>query len=194
MRINFDVGSAPTELGRKLGLAGVLGALLLLCAFAPPALASPPTWLTPVSLSAAGQDAQTPVVAMDGNGDSEAVWTRSDGTNPILQTSFREAGPGDTFAEQDVNASNDSVASSTPQVSQDQFGDAEAVWVQDGEIWWSWRTNDVFGFGVPGSELDFPNTGESDPQVAVDSNGDVVAAWLWNDTHNVAGLEVVDRS
>ena len=85
--------------------------LLLFLAFATPAFANAPTWLSPVSLSATGQDAQTPVAAMDVNGDSDVVWTRSDGTNPILQTSFREGGPGDSFALVGGNIRNRAVPS-----------------------------------------------------------------------------------
>ncbi len=89
------MGLLPNELGRKLGFAGATAALLLLAAFATPALANAPTWLSPVSLSATGENAQTPVVAEDGTGDSEAVWALGAGT---IQGSFRSAGPGDNFA------------------------------------------------------------------------------------------------
>ncbi|HEY1738950.1 MAG TPA: hypothetical protein VGI86_09585, partial [Acidimicrobiia bacterium] len=59
----------PNVFGRKLGLAGTTGALLILCTFAPPAFATGgATWLSPVKLSVDGSDAQPPVVAMDGNG------------------------------------------------------------------------------------------------------------------------------
>jgi PKD domain/Lactonase, 7-bladed beta-propeller len=188
------VATVPNVLGRKLGLAGTACVLLVLTALTPSAFASGPTWLAPVSLSATGQDAQTPVVTMNNVGMSEAVWTRSDGTNPILQTSFRLNGPGDTFEEQDV--SPDSSAASAPDVSEDQTGDAEAVWLENGTVMWSWRTNDVDGFGTPGATIgttaspDACAGNESDPKVAVDPNGDVIAVWLCDN----GGIEDVEAA
>ena len=44
-----------------------------------------------VDLSAAGQDAVFPRVAMDGGGDATAVWWRSDGANQIVQAAGYDA-------------------------------------------------------------------------------------------------------
>jgi 6-phosphogluconolactonase (cycloisomerase 2 family) len=167
------VGPVPRDFGRKLGLAGVLGALLLLCAFAAPAFASGPSWLSPVKLSVDGSDAQTPVIAMDGNGDSDAVWALGSGT---LQTSYRAAGAGNPFIEQDVDGSNNSLV---PDVAEDGGGDAEAVWIENDSVNWSYRTNDIDGFGAAAGINDDSCSGsESDPRVAVDSNANVIAAYL----------------
>jgi 6-phosphogluconolactonase (cycloisomerase 2 family) len=169
----MSVATVPNVLGRKLGLAGTTGALLVLCAFAPPAFASGPTWLSPVKLSVDGSNAQTPVVAMDGNGDSDAVWALASGT---LQTSFRGAGPGNGFAEQDVDGSS---GSSVPDVAEDGGGDGEAVWLESGSVNWSYRTNDVDGFGgASGINADTCAGSESDPRIAVDSNANVIGVYL----------------
>jgi hypothetical protein len=45
------------------------------------------TWSTPVDLSAAGQNANSPQVTVDGSANVTAVWARSDGSNPIIQAS-----------------------------------------------------------------------------------------------------------
>ncbi len=159
--------------GRKWGLTGALGTVLIWAAFASPAFASGPTWLAPVKLSVDGSDAQTPVIAMDGNGDSDAVWGLASGT---LQTSYRGAGPGDSFTEQDVGGSS---GSTVPDVGEDGGGDAEAVWIQGTSLNWSYRTNDVDGFGAASGINNDPCPGvESDPRVAVDSNANVIAAYL----------------
>ncbi len=165
-----------------------MGTVLILAAFASPAFANSPTWLSPVSLSASGQNAASPVVAMDGNGDTQAAWVAPDGNtaNPAFQGVLRTAGPGNAFgAVQTV--SDDSQVASSPQVGEDQNGNAEGIWVQNGEIWGSWSTNDGINYGSPpGTEIDSPNTGESDPRIAVDPNGNVIAVWVWNDgTNNV---------
>jgi DNA-binding beta-propeller fold protein YncE len=179
------VGPVPKDVGRKLGLAGVLGALLLLCAFAEPALASPPTWLPAVGLSSATANAQSQVVADNGSGDVEAFWTEDSGT---AEGSFRSAGPGDSFAEQDVG---ESIGSSTPDIAEDVYGDAEGVWLESGSVYWSWRTNDVDGFGDAAPiNGDTCSGHESDPKVAVDSSGDVIAAWLCS----ASGTEIVQAA
>jgi hypothetical protein len=150
-----------------------MGALVLLCAFASPAFASGPTWLSPVKLSVDGSNAQTPVIADDGNGDADAVWTLASGT---LQTSFREAGPGDSFTEQDVAGSSGSTA---PDVSEDGSGDGEAVWIESGSVNWSYRTNDVDGFGGASTINSDPCAGdESDPVIDVGPTSNPIAAYL----------------
>src|ERR1700683_2761853 len=135
------VAFQPKVFGRKWRLTGAMGTVLVSAAFASPALASGPSWLSPVKLSADGSDAATPVIAMDGNGDSDAVWAQGTGT---LQTSYRQAGPGDPFVEQDVGGSTNS---SVPDVAEDGGGDAEAVWIENSSVNWSYRTNDIDGFG-----------------------------------------------
>ncbi|MGV8877005.1 MAG: sialidase family protein [Rhodoglobus sp.] len=50
------------------------------------ATAAPPTWSPPVTLSAAGQDAQSPQVVSDGT-TITAVWSRDDGTDYRVQAS-----------------------------------------------------------------------------------------------------------
>jgi hypothetical protein len=44
-------------------------------------------------LSAAGQDAGFPEVTVDEQGNAIAVWSRSNGTNYIVQAAVRAAGP-----------------------------------------------------------------------------------------------------
>jgi hypothetical protein len=150
-----------------------MGTVLISAAFASPALASGPSWLNPVKLSADGSGAATPVIAMDGNGDSDAVWAQGTGT---LQTSYRQAGPGDPFVEQDVGGSTNS---SMPDVAEDGSGDAEAVWIENSSVNWSYRTNDIDGFGAAsGINNDSCSGSEIDPRVAVDSNANVIGVYL----------------
>jgi hypothetical protein len=51
-----------------------------------------PAWLAPQDLSAAGQNAFNPEVAVDAQGNAIAVWRRFDGTNFIVQAAVRAAG------------------------------------------------------------------------------------------------------
>ncbi len=50
------------------------------------------TFSAAINLSAAGQDASNPQVAMAANGATAVIWTRSDGSNSIVQTRTRPAG------------------------------------------------------------------------------------------------------
>ena len=49
--------------------------------------AAAPVPLAPIGLSAAGQDAEAPQVAIDAGGNAVAVWTRSNGSHDIVQSS-----------------------------------------------------------------------------------------------------------
>jgi hypothetical protein len=51
-----------------------------------------PTWLAPVDLSAPGQNAGRPQVAVDHAGDAVAVWNRFSGGKEIVQAATRPAG------------------------------------------------------------------------------------------------------
>ena len=57
----------------------------------------------PQDLSAAGQTANDPQVAVVGRGNAIAVWSRSNGTNFIVQAAVRAAG-GSFGAPQDLSA------------------------------------------------------------------------------------------
>jgi hypothetical protein len=48
-------------------------------------------WTTPVDLSASGQDASSPQVAVDGEGNAVFTWLRFDGTNFRVQAQARSA-------------------------------------------------------------------------------------------------------
>ena len=73
----------------------------------------------------AGQTANDPQVAVDGRGNAIAVWSRSNGTNDIVQAAARAAG-GSFGAPQDVSAAGQDAH--VPQVAVDGRGNAIAVW------------------------------------------------------------------
>jgi len=79
----------------------------------------------PQDLSAAGQDAYDPQVAFDGQGNAIAVWSRSNGTNFIVQAAVRAAG-GSFGAAQDLSAAGQDAH--VPEVAVDGQGNAIVVW------------------------------------------------------------------
>src|ERR1051325_6115370 len=111
--------------------ARLLSALVGACAFyalmVTPALAAP-AWVLPApDLSAAGQNASSPQVAIDPAGDAVAVWTRFNGTNTIIQSASRPAG-GAWSAPLDLSAAGQNASS--PQIAVDPAGNAVAVWTR----------------------------------------------------------------
>jgi hypothetical protein len=149
-----------------------------------------PAWLAPQDLSAAGQGAYDPQVAVDGQGNAIAVWHRFDaGTNTIVQAAARAAASrrrrryftpkrGGSFgAPQDLSAAGQSASFS--EVAVDGRGNAIAVWRRfDG-------TNTIVqaavraaggSFGAP-QDLSAAGQTANDPQVAVDGQGNAIAVW-----------------
>ena len=92
---------------------------------APGIAGATPTFLTAIDVSAAGQDAFEPQVAMDSSGNSLMVWTRYDGANTRIQAQMRAPdgsfGPTQTISGAGNNASE-------PQVAFDSSCNATAVW------------------------------------------------------------------
>ena len=84
-----------------------------------------PAWLAPQDLSAAGQHAYDPQVAVDGRGNAIAVWQRFDGTNTIVQAAVRAA-RASFGAPQDLSTAGQTAYD--PQVAVDGRGNAIAVW------------------------------------------------------------------
>ncbi len=130
----------------------------------------------PVDLSAPGQNAQTPQVALDPAGDAVVVWRRSNGRHLIVQAALRPAS-GSFGAPVDVSAPGHDAYD--PQVAADAAGEAVAVWRQlNGRHFIVQAALRPAG-GSFGSPVNLSAAGEnaSSPQVAVDAAGDAVAVW-----------------
>jgi hypothetical protein len=157
---------------RRLAVAtlGIVAALLL---FASPALAAP-AWLSPIDLSAAGQDAGQPQVAVDPAGNAVAVWTSFNGTNSTIESASHPA--GGTWSDP-TKLSGENARG--PQVAVDPAGNAVAVWTSFN------GTNSIIEsashpLGGTWSEptiLSPLDRNAFQPQVAVDPAGNAVAVW-----------------
>src|SRR5919204_85381 len=90
-------------------------------------------WDSAHNLSAAGQDALQPRVALDQAGDAAAVWVRFNGSNYIAQAAGHPAG-GSWGSPESVSAGGTDAAH--PQVALDSAGNAVALWDES-------QTNDV---------------------------------------------------
>jgi hypothetical protein len=145
-------------------------------AILPVAAHATPTFLSAINVSAAGNDAFEPQVAVDPSGNVIAVWTRSDGTNTRIESANRT--PSGPWSSAQI-LSDPGQSASSPQVAVDPSGNALAVWTRfDGttdRIQSAFRTaGGSFSAPVTVSDAGGSATG---PVVSMDSSGKAVVAW-----------------
>ena len=146
------------------------------------------TWSAVTDLSAVGQHAYDPQVAMDDLGNAVAVWYRSNGSHDIVQTRRYNVVAGTWSTVEDLSAAGQSAYE--PQVAMDSSGNAFAVWIRsDGSNFIvQARRYDIVA-GTWSAVIDLSAVGQhaSRPQVAMDSSGNAVAVWYRsNGSHNIA--------
>jgi hypothetical protein len=129
----------------------------------------------PANLSAAGNDAQDPQVAIDKTGGALAVWDRYNGTSQTVESAQRP--PGGSFAP----TTDLATGASNPEVAMDAGGDAIVGWQKlagaDGEediVQMSIRSAGGT-FGTP-QNLTGVET-EDNLALTMNPSGDAVAAW-----------------
>jgi hypothetical protein len=169
-------------LGPWLAVLAVGGALL----GSVPAASAAPAWLNADDLSAGGEDAGRPQVALDGHGDAAAVWVRSNGANNIVQAAFRPAG-GTWQTPRDLSAPGQNTAN--PQVGLDDRGDTIAVWDRfDGSNEIVQAAVRPAATGAWQTPQDLSSAGQNAivPRLSVDGQGDAVAVWQrFDGTHAI---------
>ncbi len=143
------------------------------------------TWSPPIDVSAAGQDAYFPQVVIDASGNAVAVWTRSNGTNFIIQAATLPYGSSTWTPTADLSAAGQDAA--FPQVGVDAAGNAVAIWSRSN------GTNTIiqgaklpFGTSAwtPTTDLSAAGQDADKPQIAVDAAGNAVAVWSRSDGSN----------
>jgi hypothetical protein len=134
-------------------------------------------------LSAAGQNAMLPQVAVEGGGDAVFTWVRSDGMNDRAQARERSAG-GTLSPVQDL--SNPGRSAFNPQVAVDGTGKAMFTWARsDGtNSLIEARSRSAAGVLRPFTTLSDPGQDAFMPQVAVDPAGDALVTWQRSDGAN----------
>ena len=136
------------------------------------------------SFSPAGQDASSPEVAVDPDGDAVFTWNRTDGAN--LRIRAREwAADGTLSAPQALSPAGEHAFS--PQVAVDADGNAVFTWMrQDPFSRIQTRTRSADGTLSPVKTLSAAGQFSNVPQVAVDPDGD--AAVVWNNFRAEGGF------
>jgi len=125
-------------------------------------------------LSAAGADASSPDVAIDGQGRATAVWQRVEGADVLVQS--KQSNPAGQFPAAADPVSNVGIDATLPQVVVDAENTAVAVWNNGNTVAGASRqSNASFGdpqpISAPGANTGLP------PRLAVDAGGNVVAVW-----------------
>lgn len=141
----------------------------------PPGGAFPPAG-TATTLSNTAQAASTARVAMNARGDAAVVWTRSNGTNQIVQARVRPAGGAFAAA---VDLSAPGADASTPEVAIDPQGRATAVWARSSLIESRFLTAAGALDGGVDNVSDVAESSGS-PVVAIDRANNAVAVWTGN--------------
>ncbi len=138
------------------------------------------SWSAPDDLSAAGQNATNPMLAVNPGGEAITVWERYNGSHFVVQVATRDAGGGWSAA---TNLSAAAKDGTRPRVALDPGGDAVVLW----------RSGDGTDLIVetasrpPGSswsapaELTAPGLDAYAPRIAIDAQGNAIAAWERSD-------------
>lgn len=158
------------------------------------------TWSTPTTLSAAGQEAVLPQVAIDPQGNAVAVWDYliHEGTNDeyVVKIQAVTGSAGTWSAPVELTAEATSEELPSPQVAIDPNGNAVAVWERSegaGEVvqaafasaggnWSAAKTISALAVG----EYSW------NPQVAVDAQGNAVV--LWRNWAGIGSNEIIQAA
>jgi hypothetical protein len=136
-----------------------------------------------MTLSAGGQDAIQPRVAMDANGDTAFLWTRGAlGSRRIQARSLSPAGV--LSAIRTLSATGQDAYPGD--VAVDPAGNATFVWYRFNGTEYVIQTRAVSAAGVPSAPLTISDPGEFayEPKVGVDAAGNAVFAWYRSDGSN----------
>jgi hypothetical protein len=165
-------------MGRALRQAGLI--LVLTCgaalACAGPAAATP-VFLTPINVSAPGQDAFEPQVVVDPSGNEHHVWTESDGTNTRIRYRIRDQ--AGTFGTVETISAGGQDASQ-PDIDVDPNGDVVAVWTRsDGSnLRVEAASRPANGSWGAVQVVSAAGQNADKPRVSVDDAGKAVAIWI----------------
>jgi hypothetical protein len=140
----------------------------------------------PVQLSASGQSAEFPRVAIDAAGDATVVWERSNGTNTVIESATRMASTGSFTAS--VALSDSSESARNPTVAMDQAGDTAVTWTRSNGSDNIAQIVERPAGGSFGSTASLSAEGENAeyPQVALDGSGGATVVWTREATVEVA--------
>jgi hypothetical protein len=142
------------------------------------------TWSKPVALSGLDRNGSiTPQLALEGNNDVTAVWSRSFGSTTGLEITTKSAASGTWSPVRRLFPS--APAAVAPQIATNPKGDGVIVWTSSAPSGLSVMASVRRPGGPWGKPIALRDTGSGAlaPQVALDWHGAALAVW----THPVAG-------
>jgi len=145
------------------------------------------TFSTPIDLSATGQNAQNPQVAIGPDGTTTITWSRSNGSNYIVQAATRAANATTFSTPIDLSATGQSAGS--PQVATGPDGTTTITWTRSNGtnniVQAATRAANATTFSTP---IDLSATGGDAyyPHVAIGPDGTTTITWYrWNGRKNI---------
>jgi hypothetical protein len=180
---------SPRLSGRRCSRVAALVAAAVVAVLCPTTTAiAMPGWTAPVTITDPGEMGEFGAVAMDGGGNTMAVWYQRQppsATDFLLRVAYRPAG-GSFSAPRTLGAANQpgggNIPPSSPQVAFDAAGNATVVWLQaDG----AGDLRVVSAVAAPGGSfgpivtLSPPGRSALFPSLAVNGRGDGLAAWTY---------------
>lgn len=136
------------------------------------------TFAAPVDLSAPGQDAYSPEVAVGPDGETTIAWYRSDGTNQFVQAATRSAGSS-TFAPA-VNLSAPGQDATLPRLAYGPDGQTTVAWQRwDGSNLIVQQSTRAAGSSIFSAPMDVSDPGQDAfrAQVAFGPEGQTTITW-----------------
>ncbi len=149
-------------------------------AWSHPKLPESPT--LPTLIEQTTKNARSPHLAVDSTGNMMAVWQQFDGVRSNIYANYYEVGLGWGTA---ALIETDNTDAFNPQVIFDGPGSAMAIWQQSDGAYSSIFANRFIasnGWNTTPSLVENVNLGDAHtPQLAVDSNNNIIAVWSQND-------------
>jgi hypothetical protein len=139
------------------------------------------TWQVPVPVSAGGDLAGSPHVAMDANGDAFVVWQRW-GNCDRIESAIRAGASGAWQAPVALSGAEGTECASSPRVAVDPQGDAIATWQNDkgavdfGTVEADLRPANSSAWDAPVA-LSGPGVQAQEPRVALNALDEAIVVW-----------------
>ena len=178
MRLSFREPKMHCLIQSVLPFMGRLFSLALLAlALGPADCLANWSWATlPSNLSQIGNDSRIPRISGNGSGVAAAIWSRSNGTNWIVQASFFN---NNAWQLKPSDLSPTGKDGSLPQIAIDSNGNAKAVWLEAGtaNIIKTADFDKSTGLWKTPLTISDPSQGANYPQVVFDQSGNALAVF-----------------
>ena len=148
-------------------------------------------WTGLVDLSATGQNAQEPDLAVNSSGAAIVAWSRSDGTDLIAQAATRDSSTGPWSGATSLSAPG--AFGIHPDVAIDDAGRATAVWRRFDTVYVTQTATREPG-GSWGSTSTLSTAGVPTYEATVATNGEGAMVVAWAERSGGAGTPVVLRA